>query len=143
MMLIIPTCASKAIGSVIPELNGKMDSMALRVPVSNGSIADMVLPLKNNVTKDKINKVLKDSSNSKMKGMMAYTEDPIVSSDIIGESHSSVVDCLSTMVLGEKSNLVKVMSWYDNEWSFACRLVDLVKFVVRKMTYVNQNKTAY
>jgi glyceraldehyde 3-phosphate dehydrogenase len=107
--------------------------MALRVPVSNGSIADMVLTLKSNVTKDEVNKVLKDSSKSKMKGIMTYTEDPIVSSDIIGESHSSIVDGLSTMVIGEKSNLVKVMSWYDNEWSFACRLVDLVKFVVRKM----------
>jgi len=135
MMSIIPTTtgAAKAIGSVIPELNGKMDGMALRVPVSNGSIVDMVLTLKNNVTKDEVNKVLKDSSNGKMKGIMAYTEDPIVSSDIIGESHSSIVDGLSTMVLGGKSNLVKVMSWYDNEWSFACRLVDLVKFVVRKM----------
>ncbi len=135
MMSIIPTTtgAAKAIGSVIPELNGKMDGMALRVPVSNGSIVDMVLTLKNNVTKDEVNKVLKDSSNSKMKGIMAYTEDPIVSSDIIGESHSSIVDGLSTMVLGGKSNLVKVMSWYDNEWSFACRLVDLVKFIVRKM----------
>ncbi|HEX7178969.1 MAG TPA: type I glyceraldehyde-3-phosphate dehydrogenase, partial [Nitrososphaeraceae archaeon] len=135
MMSIIPTTtgAAKAIGSVIPELNGKMDGMALRVPVSNGSIVDMVLTLKNNVTKDEVNKVLKDSSNGKMKGIMAYTEDPIVSSDIIGESHSSIVDGLSTMVLGGNSNLVKVMSWYDNEWSFACRLVDLVKFVVRKM----------
>jgi len=135
MMSIIPTTtgAAKAIGSVIPELNGKMDGMALRVPVSNGSIVDMVLTLKNNVTKDEVNTELKDSSNGKMKGIMAYTEDPIVSSDIIGESHSSIVDGLSTMVIGEKSNLVKVMSWYDNEWSFACRLVDLVKFVVRKM----------
>jgi glyceraldehyde 3-phosphate dehydrogenase len=135
MMSIIPTTtgAAKAIGSVIPELNGKMDGMALRVPVSNGSIVDMVLTLKNNVTKDEVNKVLKDSSNTNMKGIMAYTEDPIVSSDIIGESHSSIVDGLSTMVLGGNSNLVKVMSWYDNEWSFACRLVDLVKFVLRKM----------
>jgi glyceraldehyde 3-phosphate dehydrogenase len=135
MMSIIPTTtgAAKAIGSVIPELYGKMDGMALRVPVSNGSIVDMVLTLKNNVTKDEVNKVLKDSSNSNMKGIMAYTEEPIVSSDIIGESDSSIVDGLSTMVLGGKSNLVKIMSWYDNEWSFACRLVDLVKFVVRKM----------
>jgi glyceraldehyde 3-phosphate dehydrogenase len=93
----------------------------------------MVLTLKNNVTKDEVNKVLKDSSNSNMKGIMGYTEEPIVSQDIIGESHSSIVDGLSTMVLGGKGNLVKVMSWYDNEWSFACRLVDLVKFVVRKM----------
>jgi glyceraldehyde 3-phosphate dehydrogenase len=135
MMSIIPTTtgAAKAIGSVIPELNGKMDGMALRVPVSNGSIVDMVLTLKNNVTKDEVNKVLKDSSNSNMKGIMGYTEEPIVSQDIIGESHSSIVDGLSTMVLGGKGNLVKVISWYDNEWSFACRLVDLVKFVVRKM----------
>jgi len=135
MMSIIPTTtgAAKAIGSVIPELSGKLDGMALRVPVSNGSIADMVLTLKRVVTKDEINKVLKDSSSNNMKGIMAYTEEPIVSSDIIGESHSSVVDGLCTMVIGGKSNLVKIMSWYDNEWSFACRLVDLVKFVVRKM----------
>jgi glyceraldehyde 3-phosphate dehydrogenase len=97
----------------------------------------MVLTLKNNVTKDEVNKVLKDSSNSNMKGIMGYTEEPIVSSDIIGESHSSIVDGLSTMVLGGNGNLVKVMSWYDNEWSFACRLVDLVKFVVRKMQLIN------
>jgi len=135
MMSIIPTTtgAAKAIGSVIPELSGKMDGMALRVPVSNGSIVDIVLTLKNNVTKDEVNKVLKNSSNGKMKGIMAYTEEPIVSQDIIGESHSSIVDGLSTMVNGGNSKLIKVMSWYDNEWSFACRLVDLVKFVVRKM----------
>lgn len=135
MMSIIPTStgAAKAIGSVIPELSGKMDGMALRVPVSNGSIVDVVLTLNRDVTKDELNKVLKDSSDTALKGIMAYTEEPIVSSDIIGESASSVVDGLSTMVLGGKGNMVKVMSWYDNEWSFACRLVDLVKFVIRKM----------
>ncbi|MDQ5868333.1 MAG: type I glyceraldehyde-3-phosphate dehydrogenase [Thermoproteota archaeon] len=135
MMSIIPTStgAAKAIGSVIPELNGKMDGMALRVPVSNGSIIDLVLMLNREVTKDEVNKVLKDSCDTNLKGIMAYTEEPIVSSDIIGESHSSVVDGLCTMVLGGKSNLVKVLSWYDNEWSFACRLVDLVKFILRKM----------
>ncbi|MGA8485407.1 MAG: type I glyceraldehyde-3-phosphate dehydrogenase [Nitrososphaeraceae archaeon] len=135
MMSIIPTStgAAKAIGSVIPELNGKMDGMALRVPVSNGSIIDVVLTLKREVTKDEVNKVLKNSSDTNLKGIMAYTEEPIVSSDIIGESHSSIIDGLSTMVLGGKSNLVKVLSWYDNEWSFACRLVDLVKFILRKM----------
>jgi glyceraldehyde 3-phosphate dehydrogenase len=135
MMSIIPTStgAAKAIGSVIPELKGKMDGMALRVPVSNGSIVDMVLTLKKDATKEEVNQVLKDSSNTDLKGIMAYTEEPLVSSDIIGESHSSIVDGLSTMVIGNKSNLVKVMSWYDNEWSFACRLIDLVKFVIRKM----------
>jgi len=135
MMSIIPTTtgAAKAIGLVIPELNGKMDGTALRVPVSNGSIVDIVLTLKKEVTKEEVNQVLKDSSNEELKGIMTYTEEPIVSSDIIGESHSSIVDGLSTMVLGKKGNLVKIMSWYDNEWSFACRLIDLVKFVVRKM----------
>jgi len=135
MMSIIPTTtgAAKAIGSVIPELNGKMDGTALRVPVSNGSIVDIVLTLKKEVTREEVNQVLKDSSNKELKGIMTYTEEPIVSSDIIGESHSSIVDGLSTMVLGKKGNLVKIMSWYDNEWSFACRLIDLVKFVVRKM----------
>ena len=110
-----------------------MDGMALRVPVSNGSIIDVVLTLKGEVTKDEVNKVLKDSSETNLKGIMAYTEEPIVSSDIIGGSHSSIVDGLSTMVLGGKGNLVKVLSWYDNEWSFACRLVDLVKFILRKI----------
>jgi glyceraldehyde 3-phosphate dehydrogenase len=135
MMSIIPTStgAAKAIGSVIPELKGKMDGMALRVPVSNGSIVDVVLTLKRNVTKQEVNQALKDSSNNDLNGIMAYTEEPIVSSDIIGEPHSSIVDGLSTMVIGEKSNLVKVMSWYDNEWSFACRLIDLVKFILKKM----------
>jgi glyceraldehyde-3-phosphate dehydrogenase type I len=135
MMSIIPTTtgAAKAIGSVIPDLKGKMDGIALRVPVSNGSIVDVVLTLKKEVTKEEVNAVLKDSSTKELKGIMAYTEEPIVSTDIIGESHSSIIDGLSTMVLGKKGNLVKIMSWYDNEWSFACRLIDLVKFVVRKM----------
>jgi glyceraldehyde 3-phosphate dehydrogenase len=135
MMSIIPTStgAAKAIGAVIPELNGKMDGMALRVPVSNGSIVDVVLTLQKEVTREEVNQALKDSSESELKGIMAYTEEPLVSSDIIGESQSSIVDGLSTMVLGNKNNLVKIMSWYDNEWSFACRLIDLVKFVLRKM----------
>lgn len=135
MMSIIPTStgAAKAIGTVIPELNGKMDGMAFRVPVSNGSIVDVVLTLQKEVTREEVNQALKDSSEGELKGIMAYTEEPLVSSDIIGESNSSIVDGLSTMVLGTKNNLVKVMSWYDNEWSFACRLIDLVKFVVGKM----------
>lgn len=135
MMSIIPTTtgAAKAIGTVIPELNGKIDGMALRVPVSDGSIADMVLTLKKEVNKEEINKELKASSETELKGIMEYTEDPIVSSDIIGNPHSSIVDGLSTMVLGNKSNTVKVLSWYDNEWGFSCRLVDLVKYLTSKM----------
>ena len=134
MMSIIPTIhgAARAIGSVLPKLRGKLDGMALRVPVSNGSIVDIVLTLNKDVTKDEVNLALKDSSNTNLKGIMSYTEEPIVSTDIIGESASSVVDGLTTMVLGGRGNLVKVMSWYDNEWSFACRLVDLVKFVIKR-----------
>ena len=135
MMSIIPTStgAARAIGSVLPKLRGKLDGMALRVPVSNGSIVDIVLTLNKDVTKDEVNLALKDSSNTNLKGIMSYTEEPIVSTDIIGESASSIVDGLTTMVLGGRGNLVKVMSWYDNEWSFACRLVDLVKFVIKRL----------
>jgi glyceraldehyde 3-phosphate dehydrogenase len=135
MMSIIPTTtgAAKAIGIVIPELNGKIDGMALRVPVSDGSIADMVLTLKKEVNREEINKVLRDASETELKGIMEYTEEPIVSSDIIGNPHSSIVDGLSTMVLGDKSKIVKVLSWYDNEWGFACRLIDLIKFVANMM----------
>ena len=135
MMSIIPTTtgAAKAIGTVIPELNGKIDGMALRVPVSDGSIADMVLTLKKEVNKEEVNKVLKDASEAELKGIMEYTEEPIVSSDIIGNPHSSIVDGLSTMVLGDKSKIVKVLSWYDNEWGFACRLIDLIKFIANIM----------
>jgi glyceraldehyde 3-phosphate dehydrogenase len=133
-MSIIPTTtgAAKAIGEVIPELKGKIDGLALRVPVSNGSIADIVLTLDKEVTKEEINKALKEASESYLKGILSYTEEPIVSSDIIGDSHSSIVDGLSTMVLGNKGKNVKVLSWYDNEWSFVCRLVDLIKFIYKK-----------
>jgi len=129
---IIPTTtgAAKSIGVVIPELEGKLDGMALRVPVSNGSVIDMVLTLKKDVTKEEVNNALKEASQANLKGIMGYTEEPIVSADIIGEPCSSVVDGLSTMVLGNKSNIIKVLSWYDNEWSFACRLIDLIKFVI-------------
>ena len=129
LMSIIPTTtgAAKAIGEVIPELKGKIDGLALRVPVSNGSIADIVLTLNNEVTKEEINKVLKEASQSYLKGILSYTEETIVSSDIIGDSHSSIVDDLSTLVLGNKGKTVKILSWYDNEWSFVCKLVDLIK----------------
>ena len=80
-----------------------------------------------------MNNVLKEASETKLKGVMGYTEEPIVSADIIGDPHSSIVDGLSTMVLGNNSNIVKVLSWYDNEWSFACRLVDLIKLIAHKI----------
>ena len=135
-MSIIPTTtgAAKSIGTIIPALEGKIDGMALRVPVSNGSIADMVMTLEKDVTVEEVNLVLKEASERELKGVMAFTNEPLVSSDIIGEPHSSIVDGLSTMVIGKRSKNVKVLSWYDNEWSFACRLVDLIKFVGSKLT---------
>jgi glyceraldehyde-3-phosphate dehydrogenase type I len=133
-MSIIPTTtgAAKSIGTIIPALEGKIDGMALRVPVSNGSIADMVMTLRKDVTTDEVNMALKEASEKELKGVMAYTDEPLVSSDIIGEPHSSIVDGLSTMVIGNRSRNVKVLSWYDNEWSFACRLVDLIRFIGSK-----------
>lgn len=134
-MSIIPTTtgAAKSIGTIIPALEGKIDGMALRVPVSNGSIADMVMTLRKDVTTDEVNMALKEASEKELKGVMAYTDEPLVSLDIIGEPHSSIVDGLSTMVIGNRSRNVKVLSWYDNEWSFGCRLVDLIRFIGSKV----------
>ena len=132
---IIPTTtgAAKSIGEVVPELKGKLDGMALRVPVSDGSIIDLVVTLEKEVTNNEINTTLKEASEGNYKEILSYTEEPLVSSDIIGDPHSSIVDGLSTMVLGKKSNTVKVLSWYDNEWGFASRMVELIKFILSKM----------
>lgn len=126
---IIPTTtgAARAIGEVIPELKGKLDGLALRVPVPDGSITDIVVMLKREVTKEEVNLALKEASQGKLKGIMEYTEEPLVSVDIIGNPHSSIVDGLSTNVIGGR--LVKVLSWYDNEWGFSKRLVDLLKYI--------------
>ncbi|KAA2282023.1 type I glyceraldehyde-3-phosphate dehydrogenase [Candidatus Nitrosocosmicus agrestis] len=132
---IIPTTtgAARSIGDVIPELKGKLDGMALRVPISDGSIIDLVVTLKRDVTNAELNNTFKQSSEGKFKNILSFTEDPIVSSDIIGDPHSSIVDGLSTMVLGEKGNVVKVLSWYDNEYGFAFRMVELVKHILKTM----------
>ena len=131
---IIPTTtgAAKAIGKVIPELEGKLNGMAMRVPTPDGSITDIVCLLKTKVDKDEVNAVLREASRTRLRGIMDYTEEPIVSRDIIGNPHSAIIDGLGTMVImdeGKKGNLVKVLSWYDNEWGYSCRLVDLVNFV--------------
>jgi glyceraldehyde 3-phosphate dehydrogenase len=133
-MSIIPTTtgAAKAIGTIIPELKGKIDGMALRVPVSSGSITDMVFTLKKEVTREEVNNALKQASEANLKGILEYTEEPIVSADIVGNAHSSIVDGLSTMVLGNKNNVVKILSWYDNEWGFASRLVSLIKYITKQ-----------
>ena len=125
-MSIIPTTtgAAKAVGKVIPELNGKLDGMAMRVPTFDGSVVDLVAELKTSTTKEEINAAMKEAADGSMKGILEYTEDPIVSVDVIGNSHSSIFDALSTMVL--EGNMVKVISWYDNEWGYSSRVVDLL-----------------
>lgn len=126
---IIPTStgAAKALGKVIPELDGKLDGLALRVPVKDGSIVDLTVNLKVEVTADDIRKAMKEAADGPMKGILQYTTDPIVSVDIIGNSHSSIFDGDAVYVLGGKSKLVKVLAWYDNEWGYSCRVVDLIK----------------
>jgi glyceraldehyde 3-phosphate dehydrogenase len=128
---LIPTStgAAKAIGLVIPELRGKMDGIAMRAPVADGSVVDLIAELGKEVTVDEVNGAFKEvADKGRFKGILAYTEDPIVSADVVGNSYSSVFDGLSTMVIG---NMVKVLSWYDNEWAYSCRLVDLVSYIVK------------
>lgn len=131
---IIPTStgAAKAIFEVIEGLEGKMDGIALRVPVADASLVDLVVELEKDVIRDEINEAFKKAATVYMKGIIEYTEDPIVSADIIGNPHSAVFDSLSTMVLGDKSNFVKVFVWYDNEWGYSVRLVDLFNFIAKK-----------
>lgn len=120
----IPTTtgAAKAVGKVIPELAGKLDGLAIRVPTPTGSIVDFVANLKREVTIEEVNAAMKKAAEGPMKGILEYTEDPLVSVDIIHNTHSSIFDSLSTMVNGKT---VKVLSWYDNEWGYSCRVVDL------------------
>ncbi|MBH8597561.1 glyceraldehyde-3-phosphate dehydrogenase [Thermoactinomyces sp. CICC 10523] len=130
---IIPTKtgAAKALGLVIPELKGRLNGFALRVPTPNVSVVDLVADLQTKVTADEVNAVLKQAAETTMKGILAYTEEPLVSSDFNGNDHSSVIDALSTMVIGEKQ--VKVLAWYDNEWGYSCRVVDLVEYVGERL----------
>ncbi len=126
---ILPTTtgAAKAVGKVLPHLKGKLDGFALRVPVPDGSLTDFVCILNKEATKEEINAAMKKASENDLKGILEYCEDPVVSSDIIGNSYSCIFDSLSTMVSG---NLVKVVGWYDNEWGYSCRVVDLMKKMV-------------
>lgn len=121
---IIPTTtgAAKAVGKVLPHLKGKLDGFSLRVPTPDGSITDFTVILKKDVTKEEVNAAMKKAAETNLKGILEYTEDPIVSSDIVGNDHSCIFDSLSTMAFG---SLVKVIGWYDNEWGYSCRVVDL------------------
>ncbi|MGF1618054.1 MAG: type I glyceraldehyde-3-phosphate dehydrogenase [Acidimicrobiia bacterium] len=124
---IIPTTtgAAAAVGEVLPQLEGKLDGMAMRVPVPDGSTVDLVVELNQDVTAEQVNEAVRKAAEGPMKGILEYNTDPIVSTDIIGNPHSSIFDAAATQVLG--GNLVKVMSWYDNEWGYSNRVVDLIE----------------
>ncbi|WP_337017577.1 type I glyceraldehyde-3-phosphate dehydrogenase [Oceanobacillus massiliensis] len=129
---IIPTTtgAAKAVGLVLPEINGKLNGMAVRVPTPDGSLVDLVAELDKNVTVDDVNNALREAAEGPLKGVLEYSEEPLVSTDIVGNSHSSVVDGLSTMIM--EDNMVKVVSWYDNEMGYSARCVDLAAFLKKQ-----------
>ncbi len=126
----IPTTtgAAKAVGKIIPELNGKIDGLSIRVPTPTGSLCDFTATLKKEVTKEEINAAVKKAAEGKMKGIVEYTEDEIVSCDIIHNSHSSIFDSKLTMVNGK---MIKVVAWYDNEWGYSNRVVDLARLAFK------------
>ena len=128
---IIPTTtgAAKAVTLVMPELKGKMDGMAVRVPTPDGSLTDFTCILNKDVTAEEVNNAFRHAAETQLKGIMEYSEEPLVSADIVGNPHSAIIDGLSTKVNGERGNLLKILSWYDNEWGYSCRLVDLINYI--------------
>lgn len=128
---IVPTTtgAARAVSLVLPELKDKLNGMALRVPVPDGSITDLTVHLAEGTDRDEVNDAMRAASIGVMEGYLGYSEDPLVSVDIVGDPRSSILDAPSTMVSGEKGNLVKVLCWYDNEWGYANRLVDFLSFI--------------
>lgn len=130
---IIPatTGAAKATGLVLPSVKGKMDGIALRVPTPDVSVVDLVALLKKNTTAEEVNSALKAAAEGELKGILQCVDEPLVSIDFTGNSHSSIVDCALTNVVGE--NLVKVIAWYDNEWGYSCRLVDMANLIAEHL----------
>jgi glyceraldehyde 3-phosphate dehydrogenase (phosphorylating) len=130
-MSIIPTTtgAARAVALVIPDLKGKIDGIALRVPTPDGSITDFSCELKTPATAPEINNAFKQASQNTLKGILEYTEEPLVSVDVVGNSHSAIIDGLLTKIVGEKGTLAKIFSWYDNEWGYSCRIVDLLNYM--------------
>ena len=128
-MIPTTTGAAKAIGLVIPELKGKMDGLAIRVPTPDVSLVDLVINVEREATVEAVNEALKKAANGKLKGILEYCDEPLVSKDFQGNPASSIVDALSTKVFG---NMVKVLSWYDNEWGYSCRVVDLLDYIIGK-----------
>lgn len=131
-MSIIPTTtgAAKAVALVLPELKGKLNGFAMRVPTPNVSVVDLVVELQKSTTAEEINAALKAAAEGELKGILQYCDEPLVSKDFNGNAHSSIVDALSTMVID--GNMAKVVSWYDNEWGYSCRVVDLISFIAGK-----------
>lgn len=129
---IIPTStgAAKAVSLVLPELKGKLNGMAMRVPTPNVSLVDLVVELDKEVTVDEVNAALKAEAEGNLKGILGYSEEPLVSTDYNGDTHSSTIDALSTMVM--EGNMVKVVSWYDNETGYSNRVVDLIDYIAKK-----------
>jgi glyceraldehyde-3-phosphate dehydrogenase, type I len=129
---IIPTTtgAAKMIGEVIPDLKGKLNGIAIRVPVPDVSLTDLVAQLSRPVTVEEVNKALCAAARGPLKGIMDYCEEPLVSADFLKNSHSAIIDALSTMVVGP--NTVKVLAWYDNEWAYACRVIDFAGYMARQ-----------
>ena len=135
---IIPTTtgAAKSVALVIPELKGRIDGLAIRVPTPDGSLTDFTCILKRDVTAEEVNNAFKHAAEKSLRGIMEYSEEPLVSSDIIGNPHSAIIDGLSTKVNGDNGNLLKILSWYDNEWGYSCRIVDLINYI-----FINHSKT--
>ena len=129
-MIPTSTGAAKAIGLVMPELKGKLDGYSMRVPTPNVSVVDLVAILKKNATAEELNSALSSAAQGELKGILSYTADPVVSTDMLKNPNSSIVDSLMTKVLD--GNLAKVIAWYDNEWGYSCRVVDLVVFLGKK-----------
>ncbi len=124
---IIPTTtgAARAVGKVLPSLKGKLDGIAMRVPVPDGSIVDLVTLMKKPVTVEEVNAAIRKAAEGPMKSIIEYTDEPIVSSDVIGNSHSAIFDAAMTRVVG--GTYLKTLAWYDNEWGYSCRVVDLMR----------------
>jgi glyceraldehyde 3-phosphate dehydrogenase len=129
-MIPTTTGAAKAVGLVLPELKGKLNGMAIRVPTPNVSVVDLVAELQKDATAEEINAALKKSAEGPMKGILQYSEDPLVSGDLNGNPHSAIVDATLTMVLEER--MAKVLAWYDNEYGYSCRLRDLILHIIKK-----------
>jgi glyceraldehyde 3-phosphate dehydrogenase len=129
-MIPTSTGAAKAVALVLPELKGKFDGIAVRVPTPNVSLVDVVCELEKKATTEEVNQALKNAANEELRGILRFEEAPLVSNDFRKNSHSSIVDAEYTKVIGE--NLVKVLAWYDNEWGYSCRVRDLIKFIAAK-----------